>query len=240
MATQLTIVNNILARLREDTVGSVVETDYAQLIARFVNDAKADMEDINFEWSMYETTITVPILGDGTRTYELTGTNDRSWLLRNYNNKDIPAAYDATAGEVGQLFDCPLKELRKERALTNTIVDVSNPRTFAVAYDGDNNGWELELLWGSNNARTWTTYWYVPQEPLAVDGSADNTNILLPRRPVELRALAYALIERGEELGPPAGPTWVQSVNAIAAALETDTQVQKKSQEIDITNQESL
>lgn len=240
MATQLTIVNNVLRRLRETTVSDVNEDAYAQLIAMFVNDAKADLEDINYEWSQYETEIDISILADGTRTYELTGTNDRSWLLRDFQDNKVPAAYDVTSGEVAQLFDCPLKELRREYALTNNIVDVEQPKTFAIAFDNDNGGWEIILLWGSSTARTWRTYWYVPQADLAIDGTDDDTEIKLPQRPIELRAYYYALAERGEAIGPSLQKAWQESVDAIAAALETDMQVQKKSHEIDITNPESL
>lgn len=240
MATQLSIVNSILERLREDTVTTVNENSYSKLIACFVNDAKADMEDINYEWAAYETEIDISILSDGTRLYDITSeTNDRSWLLRDSNEDRIPAAYDITSNEVGQLYDAPLKDIHRERALTNNIVDVSNPKVFALKWDSD-GGWQIELLWGSNTARDWRMYFYVPQAPLATDGSDDNTELQLSSRPIYLRALAYALMERGEELGEPLGPTWQRSRDAIAAALETDMQVQKKSDEIDITNKESL
>ena len=83
MATQLTIVNNILRRLREDEVTSVADNSYSKLIGQFVNDAKADIEDVNHEWSAYVTSYDTTILADGsTRTYDLTSTNDRSWLIR--------------------------------------------------------------------------------------------------------------------------------------------------------------
>ena len=238
--TQLEMVNSILLRLREDSVSTVNETSYSRLLAKFINDAKADVEDTNHEWSMYENEIDISILNDGTRVYAVTGSNERSYLMRNWNDEQVPAAYDVTSGEVGQLFDCPLKLLRKERALTNTIQDVTIPRTFAVKYNNSNVGWDIELLWGSTTARTFRSYWYIPQDPLATDGSDDNTVIQLPNRPIELRALSYAVIERGEELAPPAGVTWQQSTNALAAALETDLQVQKKSYEIDITNPERI
>jgi len=243
MATQLTIVNNILRRLREDTVTSVADNTYSQLIAQFVNDAKADMEDLNHDWSVYITEIDTTILNDGTRTYDLTGTNDRSFLIRDALSDRLPAAYDITSNEVGRLYDCPLKDVKRERSLTNNILDVTMPKVFAITTDADGRGFTLELLWGldsSESNRTWRTYWYVPQEDLAIDGSADDTEILLPARPVELKAVYYALNERGEEMGQPGGIAAVRANTAISAALETDMQVQKKSDEIDITNRENI
>jgi len=243
MATQLTIVNNILRRLREDTVTSVADNTYSQLIAQFVNDAKADMEDLNHDWSVYITEIDTTILNDGTRTYDLTETNDRSFLIRDALSDRLPAAYDITSNEVGRLYDCPLKDVKRERSLTNNILDVTMPKVFAITTDADGRGFTLELLWGldsSESNRTWRTYWYVPQEDLAIDGSADATEILLPARPVELKAVYYALNERGEEMGQPGGIAAVRANTAISAALETDMQVQKKSDEIDITNRENI
>lgn len=240
MATQLEIVNNILVVLREDSVSSVADNSYSKLLAKFVNDAKADLEDTEWEWSAYEEEIDVTILDDGTREYELTDTNGRSFLMRDSEHDQIPAAYDVTSGEVGQLFDAPLKVLRRERALTNNIVDVEIPKVFALAADTTNGGYKLVLLWGANTERTWRMYWYVPQAPLALNGDDNSTSLLLPSRAIEMRALYYALNERGEEMGQPGGIAWNQSVDAIGAALERDMQVQKKSDNIDITNRESL
>ena len=97
MATQLSIVNKVLRRLREDTVASVSSSDYAALIALFINDAKAELEDMWF-WSVNETEIDTSILADGTREYDLTTTTDRSWLIR-YIDDNRPMAFEtAVAG----------------------------------------------------------------------------------------------------------------------------------------------
>ncbi len=243
MATQLTIVNNILRRLREDEAGSVNDNSYTKLIGQFVNDAKADIEDYNHEWSVYATEIDTTITNDGTRTYDLTSTTDRSWLMRDPDNDKLPLAYDVTSGEVGQLFDCSYKDIKKHRALTNNIVDVAVPKTFAVVADSDGRGWTIELLWGLDSGqsnRTWRTYWYIPQADLALDGTDDNTEIKLPARCIELRALFYALNERGEEMGTFGGIADKRSTDAIAAAMEVDTDFQKKIAQLDITNKENL
>jgi len=239
--TQIEMINKILLRLREDSVTTVIENDYAKLIGAFINDAKADLEDINHTWSAYETEIDISILADGTRIYDLAATNDRSFLLRDADEDRIPLAYDITANELGQLFDCPLKAIRKERALNNTDPTSNAPKVFAVQADTDTgDGWKIQLLWGANTARSWRTYWYVPQEDLTLTGSDDNTQIILPNRPIELRALAYAINEREIAQDPASQKAWARSSDSIAAALENDMQVQKKSDEIDITNTECL
>ena len=60
MATQLDIVNDVLQRLREDTVAAVSTSDYSKLIGMFVNDAKEDLEDIWF-WTVNETKISTKL-----------------------------------------------------------------------------------------------------------------------------------------------------------------------------------
>jgi len=248
MATQLTIVNNILSELRESTVASVNTTTYSQLIGKFVNRAKAWMEDVNHQWSVYITEINVTVLADGaTITYDLTTTTDRSVLLRDTERDWLPAAYDITSNEVAQLADCPYSDLLRERALTNdTSKTVTVPRIFAVLADSDGRGWTLNTLWpvaSTESARSWRTYWYVPQADLALDSTDDATEIKLPARPVELYAIYLALNERGEEMGQPGGLALQSATDALGSALERDQQVQRKpgsGSATDWNNNESL
>lgn len=239
MATQLSIVNRLLVRLRESTVSSIALSDYAALLASFINEAKEDIEDMWF-WTVNETEIDTSILSDGTREYDLTTTTDRSFLVRNLDD-NIPMMFDITAGEEGQMEDIPLKELRKWRnTFKGTPEDLPEPRQFAIKPDADGRGYSIELKQGSTTARTWRSYWYAPQATLAVDGTDDTTEIILPERPIYLAALTYALNERGEEMGEPAQLVVQQTERAIAAAMELDTQVNKKSDEKDMTNLEAL
>ena len=245
MATQLTIVNNVLERLREDTVTSVADNVYSKLIARFVNDAKADLEDMNYEWSVYVTEIDFTILADSSTTeYTATGTNERSWLMRDFHDDRVPAAYDITANEVAQLIDAPYKVLKREQQLDNDTTRTSvYPRAFAIKSNATGDGFELVIIdpvGTGDSARSWRTYWYVPQDDLALDGTDNDTALLLPSRPIEMRAIYYALNERGEEMGEPGGVAEGRAGVALAAALENDMQVQKKSEEIDIKRGEFI
>ena len=243
MATQLTIINSLLVRLREDTVSTPTENSYSKLIAQFINDAKADMEDAGHLWSVYINQVDDTILADGTLTYDITETNDRSFLLRKPTMPSLPMAIDITSNETGQLFDVPYSELLARRNLdTNPTYTTEIPKTFAIKSDADGRGFTLELLWGASEARSWRTWWYVPQDDLSTTSDADSsTEILLPRRPIELRALYYALEERGEIMGPRAGSNaWIRSRDAIAAAIETDQQVNKDWEFRAWNNHESL
>jgi hypothetical protein len=238
MATQLNTVNQILRRLRETAVSTVASSDYSALIATFVNDAKNEIEDMWF-WTVNETEIDTTITGDSsTRTYDLTATNDRSFLIR-ANDDNVPMMYDITANENAQLQDLPLKSIRQFRNTSRTIDDnLNQPINFALKPDADGRGWSIELQQASSSARTWRSYWYAPQPDLAVTGGDDATEILLPARPVYLMALYFAQYERGE--AKPGGFEEQRAHTAAAAAMEIDMQTHKKSDQKDMTNLESL
>jgi len=76
MSTQyLTIVNEVLRRLREDEVSAVASTTYSKMVGDFVNDAKRIVED-SHAWSTLRTTIVVPTVADTTE-YSLTNAGER-------------------------------------------------------------------------------------------------------------------------------------------------------------------
>ena len=239
MATQLNIVNDVLRRLRETEVSSVATSEYSKLIGMFLNDAKEDLEDQWF-WTVNETVIDTTITSDGTRTFDLTDTTDRSFLIRHVRDK-LPMAYDITTNENLQLHDISWKELRDNRdVFRGTLPSLASPHIFSITPDSDGRGYTLTLLQGASSTRTWRTYWYIPQAELALDGTADSTNIVLPERPIFLRTLYYALNERGEEMGEPGGVMETRANTAADAAMEIDMQVNKKSDGKDLTNLEFL
>src|SRR5574343_1061147 len=75
MKTYLQLVNDALIRLRENQVSTVTETAYSTLIAKYINDAKRQVEDA-WNWDALSTTITLPTVV-GTTTYTLTGSGIR-------------------------------------------------------------------------------------------------------------------------------------------------------------------
>ena len=239
MATQLTIVNDVLRRLREKQVSSVASSDYSALIGSFVNDAKEDLEDMWF-WTVNETSYDTTITSDGTTSYDLSSTTDRSFLIR-YIQDDIPMAYDVTTNENTQLYDVPLKYTHQfQDTFVGTAQTLDRPIYFSIAPAADGRGYGLELMQGASSTRTWRTYWYTPQAGLALDGTDDDTSILLPERPIFLRTLFYAMNERGEEMGEPGSILDRKAADSAAAAMELDMQVNKKSEEKTLTNLEAL
>lgn len=236
--TLLNLVNKVLRRLREDEVSTTSENAYSKLIVEFINEAKEAMEDVWY-WSVYDTTVSTSILGDSsTVEYDLTETNDRSFMVRRLRDK-LPMAFDVTSGDIGgQLRDISYKQLRYEQVGNDATS--THPERFAIKPDADGRGYSIELVIPSSLARTWETHWYIPQDAFEVDGTDDNTNILLPSVPLFAGALMHAMNERGEEMGEPGNVQEQKFHRAVAAAQEIDMQVNKVSEDNDMTNLEYL
>lgn len=232
MASQLTIVNNVLRELREDTVDSVADTEYSKLIGHFVNRAMEWAQDSYARWSVYITAVDDTWAADGsTVTIDVTETNDRSFLMRDVDDDTLPAVYDITSGELGQCYDFPHQDVLKERALNTSGKTVSTPRAFSITTDSDGRGFTMNIPFAvasTASARNWRAYWYIPQAALALDGTDDSTEVTLPARPIELYALYLALNERGEEMGQPGGQSEMRSRDALAVAIENDPEHLKR------------
>ena len=69
--TYLNLVNNVLRRLREDTVTTVTNNTYSTMVGDFVNDAK-ELVETAWDWSALRSTLTITTVADD-YTYSLTG-----------------------------------------------------------------------------------------------------------------------------------------------------------------------
>ena len=73
--TFLELVNEVLARLRENSVSTVTQTSYSTLIGHYINDTKRQVEDA-WDWEALSITIPVSVVA-GTTTYVVTGLGTR-------------------------------------------------------------------------------------------------------------------------------------------------------------------
>jgi len=86
--TYLNLVNNVLRRLREDTVSTVTNDTYSTMVGDFVNDAKEIVESA-WDWSALRTTSGSPLTittSSGDFTYSLTGSGDKGKVLNIIND----------------------------------------------------------------------------------------------------------------------------------------------------------
>lgn len=179
--TYLSLVNAVLARLRESSVASVSTTNLSQLIGKFVNDAKLQVENA-WNWDALSQTITVTTSA-GVTTYTVTGSGVRH-KQATVNN----TTYLAVVKNV------PIQWIIDQQQI---VPNTTGPVIY-YAWNGTNGTDSKIEVWPTpQGAETLKINLYVPQAPL----SADSDVLTIPYEAVEMGAYARALVERGEDGG---------------------------------------
>jgi len=180
--TYLELVNDVLVRLRETAVSTVVETSYSSLIGKFVNDAKRQIEDA-YAWNVLGTTITLSTVS-GTYQYALTGAGQKFQVIdvinvtSNVGMKNI----DFASMNRKQNFSTPVSGIPYEYAFDGVDTNYDTKVTIYPRPDG---------VYSIPFSLT------VPQATL----SSDSTIVAVPDVLVVQNAYARALVERGEDGG---------------------------------------
>lgn len=219
--TYLELVNDVLVRLREDTVLAVTANSYSSLVGKWVNDAKRMVEDA-WDWQALQAQVAVSIVAP-TTSYTLTGVNERARLMRNSYNPNIPLAFDITTNDKFQLLDAPLDWVREQLLLQNIPASQAKPIYFATTKLAGGVG--IRLFETPTTSRSWALYFVVPQDDLALDADI----LSVPYSPVIHIALDNALNERGEEIGEPGTTVSERAHMHIANAIAIDAQDQNRT-----------
>lgn len=183
MTTYVQMVNEVLARLREDQVSTVTQTTYSTMIGHFVNDVKRQVEEA-WEWDALNTTLTITT-SSGTSTYTITGCGTRQ--------KGISANI-TTSGRQATLRQRSMKWIQDQQQLTTTT---NNVPSYYGWNGSDGTDSKVELFPTPDGTYTIAFNMNVPQVSL----SADADVILVPSEVVVQGAYARALAERGEDGG---------------------------------------
>lgn len=201
--TFLDAVNNVLTRLRENTVISVVDSAYSRLIARLVNDAKEQVEN-SYAWNALQSDITVSTIA-GTSTYSLTGSGQRFRLLNVID--------DTTNTELKSKSLTEIKWLQRTNPLSGT------PQYFA--FNGiDTNGDTKVTFYPTPDAVVSVVFnSVVPQSTLV----NDTDQLLVPEQPVVLGAYARAVAERGEDSGFSSSEAYGLYKDALSDAIAIES-----------------
>ena len=180
--TYLELVNDVLVRLREPTVSTVVQTAYSTLIGKFVNDAKRQIEDA-FAWNVLGQTITVTT-ASSTASYALTGAGQKFQVMDVIN----------TTSNVG-LINISFVDMNRKLNFTPLVNSI--PTEFAFdGVDGSYNT-KVNLYPIPDGVYTIKFSLTVPQATL----SSDATIVSVADTLVSQNAYARALVERGEDGG---------------------------------------
>lgn len=234
MATQLSIVNKVLRRLREDTVTGSTDNDYAALIAEFVSEIHQELVD-DWEWEFTKHDVRFDVVAGQTR-YNLSAaintTGDVALSTPNFclprseitkNGAGNPAAYyyntDTTEYGAPMML---LNDLERARIRSrNSATTASNPVWFSLTNDGEVMYCDLAYIPDTTVGYCYFTF-YTKPGVLEVDGTTDDTVIKIPERPLYLGAYFLALNERGEEMGEPGMMAEQRYLQAKGVAIESD------------------
>lgn len=180
--TYLELVNDVLVRLREETVSTVSETTYSSLIGKFVNDAKRAIEDA-YEWNILGTTVVVTTTS-GTSSYSLTGAGQK------FRVQDV---INDTANN--GMTNIPFANMNRFLNFGNP----SNATPTYYAFDGVDASYDTKvtLFPVPDGVYSLRFSLIVPQATL----SSDSTVVLMPSELIVQNAYARALVERGEDGG---------------------------------------
>lgn len=235
MATQLTLINNILRRLREDTVATTNENAYSTLIGMWINDGIRELSD-KFAWKSLEHEITIT-LASGTSEYDL------SALVS--GGGDVPNAERATTSESILMWDestnKPVAFLFDDASDTDTNAQMRliteedryrkyqgdrdqtqiDPIDFSLKLKSDGDGYLFTVWPEPSAARTVRIKFWTPQSEIATDGTADSTEIIVHNATVEAYAHMVASNERGEEMGEPGNILERRYMSLLGGIMET-------------------
>ena len=180
--TYLELVNDVLVRLRESTVGSIGETTYSSLIGKFVNDAKRQIED-SYNWNVLGQTITVTTTA-ATSSYSLTGAGQKFRINDAINTTSVITLDNTTVADMN-------------RKLNFGTPSQSIPSEFCFSGVDSNGDTKVDLFPVPDGVYTLKFDLTIPQANL----SADGTSVKVLDYLVAQSAYARALIERGEDGG---------------------------------------
>jgi hypothetical protein len=233
MASQLTLVNNVLRRLREDTVTSVADNAYAQLIAIFINDGIREVCEA-YDWNALFHTIDVDLV-DGTSEYDLSATvalggnvdnagratTMDSMLRFDMYGRPLAFIYDSAADtEANIQLRLITEDERQRRYLEDTGEVNTEPSMFSLLQATDGDGYIIRIWPEPDAARRLKIVFSTPQAELAIDGTDDSTDIIVPNQVVEAYAHLTAANERGEEIGEPGNMLERRYQRLLGGAIE--------------------
>ena len=201
--TYLEAVNQVLQRLREDSVTDVVNLDdpVAEMVVELVNDAKQLVEDahtwnaLRYEWSI------------------TTAADDNLYSLTNAGNYGKIESIIKDNGT--ELLEEQLHKIRKRQAASPAN---SKPKYYAVNGVDTNGDIQIQLFPKPDAVYNYTVYGFQRQAEL----SAASDVLLVPAKPVVYTALAMAARERGEVGGQTAAELFALANAYLSNAIAWD------------------
>lgn len=220
--TYLELVNNVLIRLREETIaaGLLDSNPFYRSIGAHVNDAKTRVEDA-WQWSGLRGTDTQSLVPSTTGVQTLPNSTDGSYILQRMYVRQI--------GE-SQLY--PMRQVTVDKMRDNYMsgnVDAGQPFEFAITGREAATG-SLEITMFPPPEADVSVGPAEPLWELVIDRvvrqatlTAADTLLWVPSLPVYTLATALASRERGEVGGAPTSELFGLADYALSDAIAQDS-----------------
>tara|TARA_Y100001972_G_scaffold94925_1_gene116818 strand:- start:477 stop:1136 length:660 start_codon:yes stop_codon:yes gene_type:complete len=205
-ATYLTLVNDVLARLRESSVTSVGDNSYSNLIGKFVNEAKREVEDA-WNWNRLRNTITVDTVAN-TFNYTLTSSQKRFRVIDAFNDtQDIEMRLTG------------MNTLNQRFYLGTT--QTGAPQEFGFNGHDSAGDAKVDVYPVPDQVYSMRFNLIIPQPDL----TADDDELIMNEYPVLLGAWAKSISERGEDGGQNTSEAYQLYQYALNDAISQDAAI---------------
>jgi hypothetical protein len=198
------LVNDVLIRLRETEVSSVNDNAYSKLIAKFVNDAKRNVEDA-YNWNALSDTLTAVTATD-IFNYVLVGSGQRFRVIDVLNDTSDTL-----------LTNAPTQYMNQQFLLSSN--SKGSPHYYNFNGTNTNGDTQVDLFPIPNGVYNIRFNVIKPQVAL----SADADKVLVPTEPIVMLAYAKALAERGEDGGLASSEAYGLYKTSLADAISLES-----------------
>ena len=205
LTNYLTLTNEVLIRLREPEASSVSDNAYVKLIARYVNDAKRQVEDA-YNWNCLSNTLTATTQSS-IFSYALTNSGQRFRVIDILNDTTNTYVRNLSTTEMNKMF------------LMGASAS-SGPPMYYNFNGTDSNGDTLIDFFPIPDTAYQIRVNIIQPQPDLVSNSDE---MLVPANIVVLAALARAQAERGEDGGVQSAETYALFKQSLSDAIALES-----------------
>ena len=199
LPTYLSLVNDVLVRMREPQVTTVSENTVSTLVGKYVNDAKRQVADA-YDWDAFNQAINVTTIVGQSTGYSLTGAGVRFKTMDVINTTRYYQMTPITHTQYDAYY----------YTISSPITTMPMNYTYGRV---DTNGDMKVNFWPVPDAVYNIRFSLVIPEN---DFTSDSDVTYLAKEPIVLGALARALVERGEDGGQNSSEAYAMYKNCLA------------------------
>jgi hypothetical protein len=205
LPTYLSLVNDVLVRMREPQVTTVSENTVSSLVGKYINDAKRQVADA-YDWDAFNQAVNVTTIVGQSTGYSLTGAGVRFKTMDVINTTRYYQMTPITHTQYDSFY----------YTISSPITTMPMNYTYGRV---DTNGDMKVNFWPVPDAVYNIRFSLVIPEN---DFTSDSDVTYLAKEPIVLGALARALVERGEDGGQNSSEAYAMYKNSLADLISLE------------------